>query len=269
MLKLNTMKRKHLIVILLLLISKTLLSQTAIYYDYDALGSVTQLTNKSGNVVEKYAYDIYGAPLIKSNNSDTLANSAVGNRLMFTGREYIQEIALYDYRNRMYSSTIGRFLQMDPIGFYAGDVNLYRYVENNSINIPDPFGLHDPEKTIGDEALEANHHRETVAKAMGLGKYVEKLNEGDLPGAMKELGPTPQLPIDLLKDEMKEEMEKGEKKNNEIPGVSTNCPLKQLKQDPDNPPETKGTGADEISYSIFIFFVLVWIGFQIYSAKKS
>ncbi len=39
-------------------------------------------------------------------------------------------------------------VQPDPIGFAAGDVNLYRYVRNNPINLIDPFGL-----TAGDKAL--------------------------------------------------------------------------------------------------------------------
>lgn len=36
---------------------------------------------------------------------------------------------------------LGRFLQSDPIRFNAGDVNLYRYVANNPINLSDPLGL--------------------------------------------------------------------------------------------------------------------------------
>lgn len=40
-----------------------------------------------------------------------------------------------------YNPSIGRFLSKDPIGFKGGDVNLYRYVRNNPINLIDPFGL--------------------------------------------------------------------------------------------------------------------------------
>jgi RHS repeat-associated protein len=43
--------------------------------------------------------------------------------------------------NRSYSTTLGRFLQTDPIRFRAGDINLYRYVANNPVNLVDPLGL--------------------------------------------------------------------------------------------------------------------------------
>jgi hypothetical protein len=36
---------------------------------------------------------------------------------------------------------IGRFVSEDPIGFAAGDPNIYRYVGNSPTNFVDPFGL--------------------------------------------------------------------------------------------------------------------------------
>jgi len=60
---------------------------------------------------------------------------------MFTGREWIAEVGLYDYRNRVYSVELGRFLQTDPIRFDAGDVNIYRYVGNGVTRLKDPYGL--------------------------------------------------------------------------------------------------------------------------------
>jgi len=60
---------------------------------------------------------------------------------MFTGREWIAEVGLYDYRNRVYSADLGRFIQTDPIRFDAGDVNLYRYVGNKVTKYKDPLGL--------------------------------------------------------------------------------------------------------------------------------
>ena len=44
------------------------------------------------------------------------------------------------YRNRFYHTGLGRFVQRDPIGYRAGDVSLYRYVENVPITYFDPFG---------------------------------------------------------------------------------------------------------------------------------
>jgi uncharacterized protein RhaS with RHS repeats len=58
---------------------------------------------------------------------------------------------LYYYRARFYDPMIGRFLSEDPIGFSSGDVNLYRYVANNPINLIDPLGL---EGTIGNAPQE-------------------------------------------------------------------------------------------------------------------
>ena len=67
--------------------------------------------------------------------------SMYGNRFLFTGREWIKDLKLYDYRNRMYQPELGRFLQPDPKEFAAGDYNLYRYCHNDPVNKTDPTGL--------------------------------------------------------------------------------------------------------------------------------
>jgi uncharacterized protein RhaS with RHS repeats len=41
----------------------------------------------------------------------------------------------------MFSPTLGRWIQNDPIEFEAGDPNLYRFVGNNALNFVDPTGL--------------------------------------------------------------------------------------------------------------------------------
>jgi RHS repeat-associated protein len=60
---------------------------------------------------------------------------------LFTGREYLSELKLYDYRARMYQPELGRFMQPDPKEFAAGDYNLYRYCHNDPVNRSDPTGL--------------------------------------------------------------------------------------------------------------------------------
>jgi RHS repeat-associated protein len=64
-----------------------------------------------------------------------------GNRFLFTGREWIRELGLYDFRNRMYQPELGRFMQPDPKEFAAGDYNLYRYCHYDPVNNTDPSGL--------------------------------------------------------------------------------------------------------------------------------
>jgi len=113
------------------LIARATPSET-VYYHQDALGSTTHLTDSTGNIVESYRYDAFGSPL---------SVSAVGNRFLFTGREWLSELNLYDYRHRLYSPSLGRFLQTDPIRFMAGDIDLYRYCFNNPLGYYDPFGL--------------------------------------------------------------------------------------------------------------------------------
>jgi uncharacterized protein RhaS with RHS repeats len=46
---------------------------------------------------------------------------------------------MYYYKDRIYSPQLGRFLQVEPIG-YDDHVNLYAYVGNDPVNARDPSG---------------------------------------------------------------------------------------------------------------------------------
>ena len=74
-------------------------------------------------------YDEYGKP-----------QAGNAGRFQYTGQAWLPEIGLYDYRARVYSPTLGRFLQTDPIG-PSGGINLYAYVGNDPVNATDPLGL--------------------------------------------------------------------------------------------------------------------------------
>ncbi|MCU0826001.1 MAG: RHS repeat-associated core domain-containing protein [Tabrizicola sp.] len=62
-------------------------------------------------------------------------------RYAFTGREADGESSLLYFRARHYDPLTGMFLQRDPIGFAAGDLNLYAYTWNNPTKWSDPSGL--------------------------------------------------------------------------------------------------------------------------------
>jgi RHS repeat-associated protein len=59
----------------------------------------------------------------------------------FTGQYYDRDTGLMLYRNRVYHPILGRFVQRDPIGYEAGDVNLMRYVGNKEDRFVDTWGL--------------------------------------------------------------------------------------------------------------------------------
>ena len=130
----------------------------AVYYHADGLGNTVALTNETGQLVESTTYDAFGAATIRSASGSVLAASSVANRFLFTGREWVSDTGIYDYRNRVYSPALGRFLQSDPIRFAAGDVSIYRYCGNNPGSAVDSEGLatYRQNRQIGGDARMSN-----------------------------------------------------------------------------------------------------------------
>lgn len=118
-------------------------SSNRIWYYQDAQGSTSHIASDAGTVVESYKYPPTnsGAPVIYNGSGQVSPTSGVNNRFLYTGREYYKDAGIYDYRNRAYSPSLGRFLQPDPIGFAGDATNVYRYCGNNAPNRSDPFGL--------------------------------------------------------------------------------------------------------------------------------
>ena len=110
------------------------------YYIKDHLGSVLALTDESGALVESYSYDAWGRVLAVYDAAGTeISESAVGNRILWQGREYSWSTGLYYFRARWYDPVTGRWLSNDPIGI-SGGLNQYVFCGNNPVNFVDPFG---------------------------------------------------------------------------------------------------------------------------------
>ena len=99
----------------------------------DNQGTVRDVVDATGVVVNHVTYDSFGGVTGES-------NTGVDFRFGYTGREFDEETGLYYYRARYYDAATGRFISQDPIGFEAGDGNLYRYVFNSPTNFNDYSG---------------------------------------------------------------------------------------------------------------------------------
>lgn len=110
------------------------------YYHTNHLGSVMAITDAAGSIVERIEYDPYGIPSFFDANGQVMLQSAIGNSILFTGREYDYASETYYYRARSMHPTLGRFMQHDPL-MYIDGMNDYSYVGNMSVLYNDYFGL--------------------------------------------------------------------------------------------------------------------------------
>ena len=99
----------------------------------DRQNSVRDVINNAGAVKDSIAYDAYG-------NITSETNSTYRGNYAWTGRQLDAETKLQYNRARYYDSTTGRWITQDPMGFDAGDSNLYRYVNNAPTRWTDPSG---------------------------------------------------------------------------------------------------------------------------------
>ena len=103
--------------------------------------NVVAVVDATGTVQERMKYDAFGKITWLDSAFATKANSGFVWSRTFTGQVLDSETGLMLYRNRYYHTGLGRFVKRDPIGYWAGDTSLYRYVGNKTTTFLDPIGF--------------------------------------------------------------------------------------------------------------------------------
>ena len=104
------------------------------YYHSDLIGSNRLTTDGTGATKGTRSFKAFGET--RASTGETAAAGYVGTLGIET-----DPTGLLFMRNRYYDAGLGRFVQMDPIGFRGEDCHFYRYVENNPICSVDISGL--------------------------------------------------------------------------------------------------------------------------------
>jgi RHS repeat-associated protein len=112
-----------------------------LYVQQDANWNVTALVDTSGTIQERYTYDPYGQATILTASWSIRSSSSYAWVYLFQGGRYDNGSRLYDFGNRDYSPSLGRWQQIDPIGPVSDEHNLYRFVSASPESLNDPSGL--------------------------------------------------------------------------------------------------------------------------------
>jgi RHS repeat-associated protein len=130
----------------------------------DAMGSKTAITSAAGTVVERYRYSAFGKLTVLTGTFGSRDASHYNWTTHFHGEERDPETGWYNYGYRYYLPELGRWPSRDPIGQHGG-VNLYGFVGNRPINVPDFFGLTE----CSEESHEGNKLFELIDTSVGSG----------------------------------------------------------------------------------------------------
>jgi RHS repeat-associated protein len=146
------------------LLARTSSGGTTAWYLPDKLGSIRDIADTSGALIDHVVYNSFGGVTSES-------NSANGDRFKFTGREYDSTTGLYYFRARYYDPLSGRYISLDPKAFGARDSNLYRYVWNDPPNFRDVTGL-DPDEHDVAQAHNPNASTHTAQSPPMVGGFL-------------------------------------------------------------------------------------------------
>jgi RHS repeat-associated protein len=97
------------------------------YYHHDHLGNIRVVTDSNGNVVERHDFYPFGEEISQTQSKD---------QYLFTGKPRDSESGLDYFGARYYSSSLSRFMSVDPAPGFIADtrtLNPYIYAANNPL----------------------------------------------------------------------------------------------------------------------------------------
>ncbi|ASB48829.1 RHS repeat domain-containing protein [Alkalitalea saponilacus] len=118
--------------------------QENLYYTYsDYQGNLLAVANEAGQVVERYAYDPWGARRNPSDWSQPDNRTSLLFSRGYTMHEHLDDFGLINMNGRMYDPLMAQFLSPDPFIQAPGNwfnYNRYAYCYNNPLIYTDPSG---------------------------------------------------------------------------------------------------------------------------------
>jgi RHS repeat-associated protein len=106
----------------------------------DANWNVMAILNGCGAVQERFTYDPYGMAQVRDAAWSIKSGSGFDWIYLHQGGRLNAAIGIYNYRNREYSFSLGRWVVIDPLRYHSGTNNFYEYLQNNPIRLTDPLG---------------------------------------------------------------------------------------------------------------------------------
>jgi RHS repeat-associated protein len=144
----------------------------------DLQGSIVARADATGTATDIQGYGSWGEPDADIGGGPGAApGTNTGGRFGFTGAIRLHEATpdLHQMGERVYSASLGRFIEPDPIGT-ADDINLYGYAANDPINLFDPTGMWAERNSGGIDTFQTG--LDYAGFTPGLGAAPDLLNAG-------------------------------------------------------------------------------------------
>lgn len=115
------------------------------YWHKDHMGSTVVISDASGVVVERMAYEPFGKRRNTNGTADALGTlTSNSTQRGYTEQEMMDEVGLINMNGRIYDPAISRFLSADPTiqaPNFLQSYNRYSYTVNNPLKYFDPTGF--------------------------------------------------------------------------------------------------------------------------------